>query len=282
MNPIYSVGAIGYDSEPTSDTFVEGWSEPEYYFDFRKIVGTSWGFAFVAEGNLVRVAIPLSGRPTFSITTAPSWLTIDYETEIHHIECVSGSRVFIVDSEGMKVRVSSTLADASSDWTRALTVDMPTGIDIPTIDDDVEDSQLAALSAELVYAVVQAIRSLGDDVIYMPSLYARKWPDFPPYMGASYGAHVKVEGSALFIPDRRVIYDESAIDESVVLDTELITYRVDMSDGVAGRIDVQTVSSMGTFGIQDLSNSALWATSFDPDAQPPFFWTGYKLASETP
>lgn len=277
MSDFSDVGALGFDSAPDGNTFAtgtEGMLLPEGWG-----VGMPWGFAVLTD-VLVRVAIPPSGRPACTTTAMPAWIAgvmaeewFEADDTFGHVECASGTRLLVIN-ENNRIMISDTLTDAATPWAKAIDMPMP-DVDVPE-----GDSSELMVSAALVHAIVEAIRAIGDDVLYMPWVVAWKNPGSPVDLNVYDADRVMVDGDILYFPDKNNVYEYDEVEEDEVqVDTELITWRVDMTGGVVGAIDSQVISSLGMFGEVRVRGS-LRATAFDPNAGPPLFWSGFRLATE--
>lgn len=284
MSDFSDVGALGFDSAPDGNTFAtgtEGMRLPKGWG-----VGMPWGFAVLTD-VLVRVIIPPSGRPACTTTAMPAWIAgvmaeewfgADYS--FGHVECASGTRLLVIN-ENNRIMISDTLTDATTPWAKAIDMPMP-DVDVPArdyVDEDVPEPPL--ISAEITRAVVEAIRAIGDDVLYAPYLYAWRNPGSPVDLDVYDAGRVMVDGDILYFPDKNNVYEYDEVEEGEVqVDTELITWRVDMTGGVIGAVDSQIISSLGMFGEVRVRGYRR-ATAFDPNAGPPLFWSGFRLATET-
>lgn len=239
---------------------------------------TAWGFCLVvgehyppyAISGAVRVTTPESGPVTQNFYTLPSWVAdaVAAGGVVASAECSSGTRILLVD--GGYFRVSAPLASATDAWTLA------TSVAIPNIPEPADDTEYRLRGAELTFLIVDAIRAIGDEVLTIPYIEAEGGTD----VDISRRTRVSVIGSDLMVPEVIEVVDTSGGGWDLI-DTQLKTWRVTVSGGVATDSESKVDSLLNLTGEYSISNILLELGTDFTNVQPTFFWTGYKLAAET-
>lgn len=258
----FDSGAGVYAPADLNASLDHGW---HYYL-------TSWGFILWAPHDvgqpyisekLVRVDVPASGAVTFNQYTKPAWLE---GAQLQTVECAAGTRLVALFND--RVKVSNVLASSSTAWVEAASVMLPGGgAALP----DEWPHSAALLSA----ALFSAVEGLGDSVIHAPLVY----PGWNVYEGPKFSSRERVAsvGGDILIAEVNEVWD----DDIGTTDTHLLSYRLNVAGGVATLLETKTASTMALLGAPYFDWWRVYATDFTI-GQPTFFWTGYKLASETP